>query len=249
MKIIYTESYKALSVQAYQVVKEVINSQENPVINTTTGASFDGMFEELVAGINNGDVAIEKAFIMNLDEYIAPRDRCFTVFRYMHEKLYNLIKRRPKRIELLDGSLTDLNAEIQRYRQILDENFRDLQIVGLGTNGHLGANEPGTPWDKTLFLADSVESTIQSTMLYNNLTREQAPTQMLTLGLADIMNSRQVLVTASGSRKAEAVKAMLEGPVDVACPASILQTHPNVILILDPDAAALLSKGTDGEAA
>jgi glucosamine-6-phosphate deaminase len=242
MNIIYTDSYKAMSEEAYQVVKRVINDNSNPVINTTTGASFDGMFERLVIGINQGEVEIEKAFIMNLDEYIAPRDASFTVYRYMHNKLYNLINKQPKRIELLDGSTDNIVQEIARYGKILRDNPRDLQILGLGVNGHLGANEPGTPAEATLFLADSVESTIQSTMLYNNLARHEAPVQMLTLGLADIMSARQILVTASGTRKAQAVKEMLEGPISEKCPASLLQRHANVTLILDRDAASLLSK-------
>lgn len=244
MKIIYRNTYEEMSKEACDIVKDIINTHASPVINTTTGASFDGMFENLVDGINNDDIAIEKAFIMNLDEYIAPRNSVFTVFRYMHEKLYNQIKKQPKRIELLDGSLSDLDKEIQRYSQILHENPRDLQILGLGVNGHLGANEPGTPKNAKLFLADSCESTIQSTMLYNKLSREEAPTQMLTLGLADIMEAKQILVTASGLRKAQAVKNMLEGDISEECPASFLRTHPNVVLILDADAASLLSKNT-----
>src|SRR5699024_4484809 len=119
---------------------------------------------------------------------------------------------------------------------------RDLQILGLGVNGHLGANEPGTPFDSRLFLADSDESTIQSTMGYQNLTREEAPTQMLTLGLADMMEAKKVLLVASGERKAEAVKATIEGPINEDCPASILRAHPNAIFIIDDAAASLLDK-------
>lgn len=241
MKIIYTDSYQQMSQQAYELLKETINASAAPVINTTTGASYDGMFALLVEGVNRGEVAIEKAFFMNLDEYVAPRERPFTIYSYMYQKLYDQLQRQPARIELLDGSQPPFDEEIRRYAQVLADFPRDLQILGLGVNGHLGANEPGTAKSSRLFVADSVESTIQSTMQYHHLTREQTPTQMITLGLADILDARKILVTASGVRKAAAVKAMVEGPVNADCPASFLQEHPDVTLIVDRDAASLLS--------
>ncbi|EUJ43388.1 MULTISPECIES: glucosamine-6-phosphate deaminase [Listeria] len=242
MKIIRTKTYDEMSQKAYELVKDVIASKENPVINTTTGASYDGMFEKLVEGINNDEVDIEKVFMMNLDEFIAPREQSFTVYNYMHQKFYDQIKKQPKEIALLDGSLASFDEEIARYNKILQANKRDLQILGLGVNAHLGANEPGTPFDARLFLADSDDSTINSTMLYYKVSREEAPEQMLTLGLADMMEAEQILVTASGTRKAEAVKATLEGPVTTDCPASILQNHPNVVFIIDEEAGSLLTK-------
>ncbi|MBC1226996.1 glucosamine-6-phosphate deaminase [Listeria booriae] len=242
MKIIRTKTYDEMSQKAYELVKDVIASKENPVINTTTGASYDGMFEKLVEGINNDEVDIEKVFMMNLDEFIAPREQSFTVYNYMHQKFYDQIKKQPKEIALLDGSLASFEEEIARYNKILQANKRDLQILGLGVNAHLGANEPGTPFDARLFLADSDDSTINSTMLYYKVSREEAPEQMLTLGLADMMEAAQILVTASGTRKAEAVKATLEGPITIDCPASILQNHPNVVFIIDEEAGSLLTK-------
>ncbi|MBC2326719.1 glucosamine-6-phosphate deaminase [Listeria booriae] len=242
MKIIRTKTYDEMSQKAYELVKDVIASKEKPVINTTTGASYDGMFEKLVEGINNDEVDIEKVFMMNLDEFIAPREQSFTVYNYMHQKFYDQIKKQPKEIALLDGSLASFDEEIAHYNKILQANKRDLQILGLGVNAHLGANEPGTPFDARLFLADSDDSTINSTMLYYKVSREEAPEQMLTLGLADMMEAEQILVTASGTRKAEAVKATLEGPITIDCPASILQNHPNVVFIIDEEAGSLLTK-------
>ncbi|WP_106496295.1 glucosamine-6-phosphate deaminase [Lentibacillus sp. Marseille-P4043] len=242
MEIIQTKDYQALSQKAFDVLADTIKQNENAVVNTTTGASYDGLFDLLVQAINNDELPIENTVMMNLDEYIADRDKKFTVHTYMREKLYDLIKKQPKVIELLDGSLADLDSEIERYNKVLKEYPRDLQILGLGVNGHLGANEPGTPFESRLFLADSDESTIQSTMGYQNLTRDEAPTQMLTLGLADMMDAKKILLVASGTRKAEAVKATIEGPINEDCPASILRTHPNAIFIIDDAAASLLDK-------
>ncbi|QIQ21826.1 glucosamine-6-phosphate deaminase [Zophobihabitans entericus] len=242
MKIIYTKDYQAMSAEGFKVIKHIFDTVPNPVINTTTGASYDGIFELMVKAINDGSIKLENCVLMNLDEYISPRHASYNVYTYMHKKLYDLIKSRPKVIGLMDASVTDRQAELNRYNQILAKYPRDLQIVGLGVNGHLGANEPGTSFDSRLFFAKSDESTVQSTMLYNGLTRDEAPEGMMTLGLADIMDAKQVLVTASGKRKAEAVKGMIEGPITIDVPASILQKHPNVVVVLDEDAASLLTQ-------
>lgn len=242
MKIIQTKNYEEMSKEAFKVIAETLNENENAVINTTTGASYDGTFELLVEAINNEKLSIENAVITNLDEYVAERNKSFTVYNYMHKNFYNLIKTQPKYIGLLDGSLEDLQAEIDRYNGVLKKYPRDLQIVGLGVNAHLAANEPGTSFNSRLFLADSDESTIQSTMGYQNLTSDEAPTQMLTMGLADIMEGKHILVASSGERKAEAVRATLEGPINEDCPASILRAHPNVTFIMDDAAASLLQK-------
>ncbi|MEH7379017.1 glucosamine-6-phosphate deaminase [Bacillus sp. JJ1533] len=242
MEIIRTKDYQEMSAKAYEIVAEVLKNKKDAIINTTTGASYDGLFELLVQAVNSGEVEIDESVFINLDEYIAEREKTFTVYTYMHKKFYDLIEKHPKVIELVDGSLEDLQSEINRYKCVLEEYPRDLQIVGLGVNGHLGANEPGTPFNSRLFLADSDESTIQSTMLYNNLTREEAPSQMITLGLADIKEAKQILLVASGERKAQAVRDTIEGPISVDCPATVLRDHPNVTFIIDEAAASLLSK-------
>lgn len=243
MEIIQTKNYEEMSKEAFKVIVETLNHNNHASINTTTGASYDGTFRLLVEAINNGTLSIENSIFTNLDEYIAAgRDKPFTVYTYMHKNFYDLIKSHPKYIGLLDGSVEDTQAEIDRYNEVLKKYPRDLQIVGLGVNAHLAANEPGTSFDSRLFLADSDESTINSTMGYQGLTSEEAPTQMLTMGLADIMEAKHILVASSGERKAEAVKATLEGPISEDCPASILRTHPNVTFIMDDAAASLLKK-------
>lgn len=242
MKIIQTKNYEEMSKESYKVIENILNENEHASINTTTGASYDGTFELLVEAINNDKLPIENAVFTNLDEYIAEREQPFSVYTYMHKNFYNLIKKQPKYIGLLDGSVNDPQAEIDRYNDVLKKYPRDLQIVGLGVNGHLAANEPGTAFNSRLFLADSDESTIQSTKGYHHLTSEEAPTQMLTMGLADIMEAKHILVASSGERKAEAVRATLEGPINEDCPASILRAHPNVTFIMDDAAASLLEK-------
>lgn len=242
MKIIKVKDYKELSKESYKVILDTLEKNAEASINTTTGASYDGTFELLVDAIINNEISIKDSVFTNLDEYIAERNKKFTVYTYMHKMFYDLIDQKPKYIGLLDGSLEDTDAELKRYRKILDKNPRDLQIVGLGVNAHLAANEPGTSFNSRLFLADSDQSTIDSTMGYHNLKPDEAPRKMLTMGLADIMESKHILVSSSGERKAQAVKDTLEGPISEACPASILRTHPNVTFIMDEAAASLLEK-------
>lgn len=242
MKIIQTSNYNDMSKASFNVIAETLKENPQASINTTTGASYDGTFELLVEAINDGDLSIKDSVITNLDEYVSERDASFAVYTYMHKKFYDLIKEKPSYIGLIDGSVKDIQAEIDRYNKVLKKYPRDLQIVGLGTNAHLAANEPGTAFQSRLFLANSDQSTIDSTMGYHNLTPEKAPSQMITMGLADIMEGKHILVASSGERKAEAVRATLEGPINEDCPASILRTHPNVTFIMD-DAAASLLKG------
>ena len=125
---------------------------------------------------------------------------------------------------------------------MLKAHPRDIQLLGLGTNGHVGANEPGTPADSTLFVADSCESTIQATQDLFGLKREETPVQMFTMGLTEIMEAECVILAASGEKKAEAVKAVVEGEITEQVPASILRNHKNFIFVVDEAAASLLSE-------
>src|SRR5690625_3306192 len=123
-----------MSQAAFEVIAKTLKENPHASINTTTGASYDGMFELLVKAINNGELSIENSVFTNLDEYVAERDKSFTVYTYMHKKFYDLITSKPKYIGLLDGSVDDIDAELVRYRKILDQYPKDLQIVGLGVN-------------------------------------------------------------------------------------------------------------------
>ncbi|MDY0394533.1 6-phosphogluconolactonase [Virgibacillus halophilus] len=143
---------------------------------------------------------------------------------------------------MIDGAAQDTDKEIARYKEILDQYPRDIQLLGLGTNGHIGANEPGTPFDSTMFLAQHDESTIQSTMKEYGIGREEAPTEMLTLGFTEILAAKQVILLVSGKHKAEAVKALLEGEITPDCPATALRNSDHTVVIIDEDAASLLEK-------
>lgn len=242
MKTIFVRDYDEMSELAYSIIKELVETKKKPVISMTTGGSPRALFKLLVDAINNKGLDISNTTFMNLDEYIGPKDAAYTVRTFMYNNFYNVIGMQPNNIFLIDGEAEDKEKEIKRYKQILDENPRDVQVIGLGTNGHIGANEPGTPFDSTIFLAKHDESTIQSTIKEYKITREEAPNEMITLGFTEILEAEKVILLVSGKHKAAAVKAILEGDITTDCPASYLRDKSNVIMIVDNDAASLLTK-------
>lgn len=242
MKTIFVKNYDEMSDVTYDIIKKVLDDKSDAVISMTTGGTPAGVIDLMVDGINNGDLDISKATIMNLDEYVGPKNDPYTVYRFMHDHFYGKINVQPENIFLMDGATEDFEAEIDRYKSILNEYPRDVQVVGLGVNGHIGANEPGTPFDSTIFLADHDDSTINSTMKQYNLTREEAPDSMITLGFTEILEAEKVILMVSGIHKAEAIKNIIEGDITTEWPASYLRDKSNVILVVDEDAASLLSK-------
>lgn len=241
MKVIYVKDYDEMSKKGYEVLKEVIETKESPVLSLNTGGSTKGLYENLVKGINDG-LDISEATILTLDEYIGPRDAVYTVRNYKQKRLFDQIKQQPKAVFLMNGDTEDTDQEIERYKEILAKYPRDFQLLGLGTNAHLGANEPGTPFDATMFLAEHHEATIQATMREYGIEREEAPTEMLTLGLKEIVDAETVLLLVSGKHKAQAVKDLIEGDITPDCPASILRNCEGAIVIIDEEAASLLNK-------
>ena len=242
MKVIFVKDYDEMSDKAYEFVVQAIEENESPVVGITTGGTPRGLIQRIVEGVNSKSLDISKTTMLNLDEYIGPNEAVYSAKTYMYDNLYDKLIVKPKRIFMPNGAAEDLDAEVQRYNEILNQHPRDIQICGLGTNGHIGANEPGTQFDSTTFVADHAETTIESTMNEYGISREEAPTKMLTQGFKEILAAKQVVVFVSGSHKAQAVKAVLEGPVTTDWPATNFRDKDNVTFIIDEKAAALLSK-------
>lgn len=241
MELIILKDYEEMSEKTFKIIKNVIKEKENPVISMTTGGTPRGLFKKLANAFNN-DLDIEKVKFLNLDEYIGEKNAPYTVYRYMNENLFDLVSKKPLSWDYIHGDEKNIEKEIERYKNVLDNTKRDIQVLGLGVNGHIGANEPGTPFDSTIFLADHDKSTIESTANEYNIDISDAPNQMVTMGFEEILEADKVLLMVSGSKKAEAVKNVLNGPISTACPASYLRDKDNVIMIIDEDAASLLEK-------
>ncbi len=239
MELIVVKDYEAMSEKAFEIIKKEIETKENPVISMTTGGTPRGLFKKLSDAFND-NLDIEKVRFLNLDEYIGEKDAPYTVYRYMNENLFDLVSKKPLSWDHIHGDEKNIEKEIERYKKVLDKTKRDIQVLGLGVNGHIGANEPGTPFDSTIFLANHDKSTIESTANEYGIDISEAPNQMVTMGFKEILEASKVLLMVSGSKKAKAMKNVLEGPITTACPASYLRDKDNVIMIVDEDAASLL---------
>ena len=175
---------------------------------------------------------------VNLDEYVGLDGSDDQSYRYfMNDHLFN--KKPFKETFVPNGKAEDLEAECKRYDGVIAEHPLDLQVLGIGRNGHIGFNEPGTPFDVTTHVVELTESTIEANKRYFDKV-EDVPTHALSMGIGSIMQSKKILLMAFGTDKADAIKGMIDGEVTVDLPASVLQNHADVTVIIDEDAASKL---------
>ena len=236
MKVQIVKNKEELAETAYEVLLDVINSKKEVSLGLATGSSPEGIYE--IFRREKPDVA--HVTTVNLDEYIglsADHDQSYAY--YMNEQLFNHLKF--KATYLPDGMSTDHAAECARYDKILEANTPDLQLLGIGTNGHIAFNEPGSSFDLTTNVAELAPATVEANSRYFE-TPADVPTHAFTMGIKSIMQAKKILLIASGVGKAEAIKGTIEGPVTNEVPASVLQTHPDVTVIIDEEAASLLKK-------
>lgn len=200
-----------------------------------TGSTPITTYQEII----KSDLDFTDSISINLDEYVGlPEDSDQSYDYFMHENLFNA---KPfKHSYLPNGRAVDLEAEAKHYDQIIEDNPIDLQILGIGRNGHIGFNEPGTPADSTTHKVSLTQSTIDANARFFE-HEEDVPRYAISMGLASIMKSKHILIEAYGEDKADAIKGMIEGPVTTDLPASVLQNHDNVTVIIDEAAASKLS--------
>jgi glucosamine-6-phosphate deaminase len=226
--------------KASQMIIELIKSQPSIVVGFATGSTPIPLYERLVKAHNQG-LDFSKITTFNLDEYIGlSQSDPQSYYRFMFEHLFGRININPENINLIDGAASDIIKEQINYEKKIMKTGIDLQILGLGENGHIGFNEPGTPFGSLTHIAELTESTINANAIF--FPKGNVPKKALTMGLLTIMQAKKIIIMAFGFKKANAVKAMLEGPIDPSCPASILRNHPAVTYVLDHEAASLLSK-------
>ena len=188
--------------------------------------------------IINSDIDFSDKTSINLDEYVGLDGSDEQSYRYfMSQHLFN--EKPFKENFLPDGKAADLEAETKHYDAIIDAHPIDFQILGIGHNGHIGFNEPGTPFDITTHVVDLTESTIKANARYFECEAD-VPKKAVSMGIASIMKSKTIVLMAWGEGKSEAIKAMVEGEITESMPASILQKHDDVIVIVDEAAAKLL---------
>lgn len=204
---------------------------------TGTGGSPEGIYKQLIEWYNKGDIDFSEVTTINLDEYRGlSRESEQSYWYFMHDRFFNHVNVRPQKINVPDGTNLNAEKECARYDQVILSNGGiDLQLLGIGVDGHIGFNEPGAAFELGTHCVDLDESTIEANKRYFE-KKEDVPRQAYTMGIKTIMQAKKVLMVVSGKNKADIVKAAFFGPVTPQVPASILQMHPDFTLVGDEDA-------------
>jgi len=233
MQIIKVANAEEGGKKAFGLIKEGMNNGAK-VLGLATGSTPETLYKEMTAS----DLDFTDMTSVNLDEYVGLGGEDDQSYRYfMNDQLFN--KKPFKNTYVPNGKAEDLAAECKHYESIIDSNPIDIQILGIGQNGHIGFNEPGTPLDSLTHVVELTESTINANK--RNFEKvEDVPTRAVSMGIGSIMKGKKMILMAYGEAKADAIKGMIDGPVSVDLPASALQNHSDVVVIIDDAAASKL---------
>ncbi len=236
---------EAMSLAAAQIFAEVIRNKPNCVLGLATGGTPVKMYSELIKMHKNEGLDFSRVITFNLDEYLGLPGEHDQSYRYfMNDNLFNHINIKKENTFVLNGMAADPQMYCDGYELLIKSlGGIDIQLLGIGGNGHIAFNEPGSPRNSRTRIVDLTQETIAA----NSDGRffkdpKDVPTQALSMGVGTIMDAKQVVLIANKTSKADAVVKTVEGPVSEAVPASFLQEHPNSIIIVDEDAASKLEK-------
>ena len=243
MQVRIFDTAQQVSRAAATIIAAQLLRKPDSVLGLATGSSPIPTYEALVALHREGILDFSQVTSFNLDEYvgIAPDHIC-SYHRFMQEHLFAHVNIPPEQVHIPDGNAADLHAAARAYdAAILAAGGIDLQLLGIGRNGHIGFNEPGEQFIYGCHEVELSQSTIEANTRFFDAEAD-VPRSAVSLGIGAIMEAKQVLLIATGTDKAEAIRQAIEGDVSPMGQASILRTHPNVIFLLDENAASLLTK-------
>lgn len=222
MRVIITEDYENLSDEAAKIIIEAVKNNPYAVLGLATGTTPLGLYKRLIADYKKNGTSYKHIRAVNLDEYKglpATHEQSYAYF--MRKNLFAHLDIEIENTYIENGTAADEEAECERYDRLLKCMRQDIQLLGLGSNGHIAFNEPYTPFDSTTHVVNLTDSTIRdNARLFKDIT--EVPKQAYTMGLSGIMRAKKVLILASGENKAEAVYKTVKGEISVAVPASIL---------------------------
>ena len=241
MKIYMTEDYQTMSRKAANILSAQIILKPNSVLGLATGSTPIGMYKQLVIWYEKGDLDFAQIKTVNLDEYVGLEPTHEQSYRYfMQNNLFDHVNINPANTNVPDGLVADPQAECDWYNQVTRKlGGIDIQVLGMGHNGHIGFNEPGNAFELETHVVDLSERTIQANARFF-ASADEVPRQAMTMGIKSIMMAKKILMLVSGEDKAEAVWKAFAGPVTPQVPASILQLHPYVTLVGDKAALSKL---------
>ena len=239
MRIYKTKDYDEMSRVAANIISAQVILKPESILGLATGSSPIGVYDQLVEWYKKGDLDFSRVTTVNLDEYKGlPKENEQSYYYFMHEYLFDKVNINVENTYLPDGMNMDSEAEAARYEEVLASVGQvDLQLLGMGHNGHIGFNEPGDVFAKATHCVDLKESTIEANKRFFE-SADDVPRQAYSMGIGTILKSKKLLVV-SGEGKAEALKNSICGPVTPQVPGSILQFHPDVTIVADE---AALSK-------
>jgi glucosamine-6-phosphate deaminase len=244
MRVIIASDYEDLSRKAAGVLADVALARPNAVVSLATGETPLGLYRVLIDWVESGRVDLSRLRFFMLDDYRGvPPDDQHSFYRWLREAIFDPAGVPPRHIQALPTMARDdeVEAACSAYEaQLQAVGGLDVQLLGIGANGHLGFNEPGSPATSHTRVVDLTPSTVESNARYWDTGAAGVPRQAITMGLATILSARQQLLLASGAAKADILARALEGPVTADLPASLLQEAPGALVLADRAAASRL---------
>ncbi len=241
MKIYVVENYEELSKKAAEIIANEMSIKKDIVLGLATGSTPEGMYKELVNMYENGEVDFSDVTTFNLDEYYGLEDYHEQSYHYFMDKhLLGKVNVKAENTNIPSGCTDDIEKTCKEYDEKIESyGGLDLQLLGIGVNGHIGFNEPGDNFVGETHIVDLTEDTLDANARFFK-SPEDVPKKSITMGMKSIMNAKKILLIASGEGKAEAIYKSLKGPITPKVPASILQLHKDLIVIVDKEAGSKL---------
>ena len=241
MNLLTFDSEDKLNEAGAGIVASVVQTNPSAVLGLATGGTPVGIYEQLVEAHRRGLVSFGQATTFNLDEYVGLPDGHPESYRaYMERHLFRHVDLSPERTHIPNGGAPDPEEECRRYDALIRQTGQlDLQLLGLGHNGHIGFNEPSHALLSGTHVVELAAETRAANARYF-ASLDEVPARAITMGVGTILKARMVVLVVKGADKADIVHRALTGPISTDCPASLLQTHPRLVVLLDPAAGRLL---------
>ena len=236
MKVIRCKDYDECSKVAADVFVEAIKANPEIILGLATGSSPIGIYKNLIKNYQEGNISFKNVRTYNLDEYVGiSRENDQSYYYFMHDNLFNHVDIVEENVHVPYAYEGAYAESCKAYTEELKKVSVDIQLLGIGANGHIGFNEPGTSFDQETFIVELTEKTREDNKRFFN-SIDEVPTHAITMGIKNIMNAKKILMLISGASKADTVVRLLSEEIDTDFPASVLHKHPDVTVIIDQEA-------------
>lgn len=241
MLVIKAKDYDDMSAKAANIMASQIILKPNSVLGLATGSTPEGLYSRMIKKYNDGELDFSSIKTVNLDEYKGlTRDHDQSYYYFMNDKLFNHVNIDKANTNVPDGTKEDGDAECARYEEIIKSlGGIDIQLLGIGGNGHIGFNEPDDSFIRDTHCVKLTDSTIEANSRFF-ASKDEVPKFAYTMGIGSIMQAKKILLVASGKSKAKAVYDTICGPITPKVPASVLQLHPDAVIVADEDALSMV---------